>query len=79
MNLYIEFDDKHHYLNLKSTNPDERGFSYLRADNGKLESSNSTFSGYCSNISKCEDIRYYLYTPASTLEELYTLHPELFI
>lgn len=79
MNLYIEFNATFRYLNLKPADPDACGFSYYRTDNGRLEHSTSSFSSYISAVLTYEDIRYYLFTPASTLEELYALHPELSI
>lgn len=80
MNLYVEFNNTYRYLNLKPINPDLRGFSYYRLDDGRLDSSDSSFTNYMNNVTAgTSEISYYLYTTASTIEELYTLHPELFI
>lgn len=77
MNLYVEFSGRHRYLNLKPINSDLSNFSYYRLDNGKLEICPISFATY--ELNAIIEATYHLYTPASTTEELYTLHPELFI
>lgn len=77
MNLYIEFSGRHRYLNLKPINSDLSNFSYYKLDNSKLEICPMSFATY--ELIAIIEATYHLYTPASTTEELYTLHPEFFI
>lgn len=79
MNLYVEFSGRQRYLNLKPINSDLPNFSYYRLDNGKLEICHINISFATYELIAIIEATYHLYTPASTTEELYTLHPECFI
>lgn len=79
MNIYVQFDKYARFLNLKPTNPNATGFSYIRLSDNTLQPSTSSFSNYVDTVTSPNAAQYYFYTTASTPEELYSLHPELFI
>ena len=76
MNLYVAFSDTAHFLNIAPADPSDTFIYYhTLLDTHVPRTHTSSFADYEAH----KDDYTHFYTSASSVDELYTLHPELLI
>ena len=79
MNLYVAFSDTAHFLNIAPADPSDTFIYYhTLSDTHVPRTHTSSFANYEKKLAHRDDYTHF-YTSASSVDELYTLHPELLI
>lgn len=79
MNLYVAFSDTAHFLNIAPADPSDTFIYYHTLLNPHVPRTHtSSFANYEKELAHRDDYTHF-YTSASSVDELYALHPELLI
>lgn len=79
MNLYVAFSDTAHFLNIAPADPSDTFIYYHTLLTPHVPRTHTySFADYERELTSLTNYTYF-YTSASSVDELYTLHPELLI